>query len=112
MPAPDAPVPCDSRNPDLVPGPGDALVVTDVQNDFVTGTLAVAGGAMIVAPLNRAIESFHARGLPVVAIRDWHPPGHCSFAAHGWAVARALRPGNDRCRVRHRACASVPACSS
>jgi len=72
-----------AASPGLVPGPGDALVVTDVQNDFVTGTLAVAGGAMIVAPLNRAIKSFRARGLPVVAIRDWHPPGHCSFAATG-----------------------------
>lgn len=83
MPAPDAPEPSIDATTDLVPGPGDALVVTDVQNDFVTGTLAVAGGAMIVAPLNRAIESFHARGLPVVAIRDWHPPAHCSFVAQG-----------------------------
>ena len=68
---------------DLAPRPGDALVVTDVQNDFVTGTLAVPRAATIVAPLNRAIDAFHARGLPVVAIRDWHPPGHCSFAATG-----------------------------
>jgi nicotinamidase/pyrazinamidase len=68
---------------DLAPRPGDALVVTDVQNDFVTGTLAVPGAAAIVAPLNRAIDAFHARGLPVIAIRDWHPPGHCSFAATG-----------------------------
>ena len=83
MPAPDAPEPSIDATTDLVPGPGDALVVTDVQNDFVTGTLAVPGGAKIVAPLNRAIESFHARGLPVVAIRDWHPPAHCSFAAQG-----------------------------
>src|SRR5512139_1271654 len=68
---------------DLAPRPGDALVVTDVQNDFVTGTLAVPGAAAIVAPLDRAIDAFHARGLTVVAIRDWHPPGHCSFAASG-----------------------------
>lgn len=83
MHAPDAPVPSTHATTDLVPGPGDALVVTDVQNDFVTGTLAVPGGAKVVAPLNRAIASFRARGLPVVAIRDWHPRGHCSFAAQG-----------------------------
>jgi len=83
MPVPDPPLPAMAASPGLVPGPGDALVVTDVQNDFVTGTLAVPGGDAIVAPLNRAIEAFQARGLPVVAIRDWHPPGHCSFAATG-----------------------------
>ena len=83
MPAPDPPLRAMAASPGLVPGPGDALVVTDVQNDFVTGTLAVPGGDAIVAPLNRAIEAFQARGLPVVAIRDWHPPGHCSFAATG-----------------------------
>ena len=83
MPAPDPPLRAMAASPGLGPGPGDALVVTDVQNDFVTGTLAVPGGNAIVAPLNRAIESFQARGLPVVAIRDWHPQGHCSFAATG-----------------------------
>jgi len=82
MPVPDA-VPTMNAAADLAPGPGDALLVTDVQNDFVTGTLAVPGGADIVAPLNRAIASFRARGLLVVAVRDWHPPGHCSFAARG-----------------------------
>lgn len=68
---------------DLAPHFGDALVVVDVQNDFVSGTLAVPGGAAVVAPLNRAIEAFRARGLPVIATRDWHPPDHCSFARQG-----------------------------
>ena len=67
----------------IVPAPGDALVVVDMQNDFVTGTLAVSGGAEIIEPLNRAIALFAARGLPVFATRDWHPPDHCSFAAQG-----------------------------
>jgi nicotinamidase/pyrazinamidase len=68
---------------ELTPRSGDALLVTDVQNDFVTGSLAVPGAAAIVLPLNRAIDAFDRRGLPVIAIRDWHPPGHCSFAAMG-----------------------------
>lgn len=62
---------------------GDALVIVDMQNDFVTGTLAVPSGAEIVGPLNLAIDAFAARGLPVVATRDWHPPDHCSFQAQG-----------------------------
>ncbi len=72
----------------LVPAPGDALVVVDVQNDFVTGTLAVPGGAEVIEPLHRAAALFADRGLPVFATRDWHPPDHCSFAAQGgpWPV--------------------------
>lgn len=67
----------------LTPAAGDALVVVDVQNDFVTGTLAVPEGAEVIAPLNRAAALFAQRGLAVVATRDWHPPDHCSFAAQG-----------------------------
>ncbi len=62
---------------------GDALLIVDMQNDFVTGTLAVPDGAAVVEPLNRAIDAFVDRGLPVVATRDWHPPDHCSFRAQG-----------------------------
>ena len=67
----------------LAPATGDALVVVDVQSDFVTGTLAVPRGAEVVEPLNRAIALFSARALPVFATRDWHPPDHCSFVAQG-----------------------------
>jgi len=72
----------------LQPHRGDALVVVDVQNDFVTGSLGVPGAAEVIAPLNRAAAAFQARGLPVLASRDWHPPDHCSFAAQGgpWPV--------------------------
>jgi nicotinamidase/pyrazinamidase len=62
---------------------GDALVIVDMQNDFVTGALAVPQGSEVVGPLNRAIDAFVERGLPVVATRDWHPPDHCSFQAQG-----------------------------
>lgn len=66
------------------PGQGDALVVVDMQNDFLPGgSLAVPDGDAVLAPLNRAIASFHRRGLPIFATRDWHPPDHCSFHAQG-----------------------------
>lgn len=65
------------------PGPGDALIVVDVQNDFVTGSLAVPDGAAVVSPINRAAALFAERGLPVAATRDWHPPDHCSFRDQG-----------------------------
>ncbi len=69
--------------PDPTPRPGDALVIVDVQGDFVTGSLAVPGGAEVIAPLNRAAAAFAAHGLPVLATRDWHPPDHVSFAERG-----------------------------
>lgn len=69
--------------PSVTPAPGDALVIVDVQGDFVSGSLAVPGGAEVIAPLNRAAAAFHVLGLPVVATRDWHPADHMSFAAQG-----------------------------
>lgn len=62
----------------------DALILVDVQNDFLPGgALAVPGGDAVVAPLNRAAALFAARGRPVFATRDWHPADHCSFRARG-----------------------------
>ena len=66
------------------PTDGDALILVDVQHDFLPGgSLAVADGDAVIAPLNAAIEEFTAEGLPVVATRDWHPTDHISFAAQG-----------------------------
>ena len=66
------------------PGPTDALLVVDLQNDFLPGgALGIAGGDRIIEPLNRLLQAWRARGLPTVLSRDWHPPAHCSFAAQG-----------------------------
>jgi nicotinamidase/pyrazinamidase len=66
------------------PRRGDALVVVDVQRDFLPGgALAVPEGDRVIEPLNRCLDTFARRGLPVFATRDWHPPDHCSFAAAG-----------------------------
>ncbi|MBI2517569.1 MAG: nicotinamidase [Opitutae bacterium] len=63
---------------------GDVLLVTDVQNDFLPGgSLAVARGGEVVPVLNRYIDIFTARKLPVFATRDWHPAHHCSFRERG-----------------------------
>ncbi len=64
--------------------PGDALVLVDVQNDFLPGgSLAVPGADQVIEPINRWLARFSAARLPVFATRDWHPPEHCSFAARG-----------------------------
>jgi nicotinamidase/pyrazinamidase len=64
--------------------PGDALIVVDVQNDFLPGgSLAVPHGNDVVPVLNRYLAAFERAGLPVFATRDWHPADHCSFHARG-----------------------------
>ena len=68
----------------LRPSAGDALIVVDVQRDFVAGgSLAVFEGSGVIAPLNHVIEFFERFHLPVFATRDWHPPNHRSFIAQG-----------------------------
>lgn len=62
----------------------DALIVVDVQNDFLPGgNLAVPDGNAVIAPINHYIEIFHSKGLPIYATRDWHPQDHCSFKQQG-----------------------------
>jgi nicotinamidase/pyrazinamidase len=64
--------------------PGDALIVLDVQRDFCAGgALEVAGADSILPTVNALIEEAVAVGAPVVASRDWHPPGHASFHEAG-----------------------------
>ena len=61
---------------------GDALLIVDVQNDFLPGgSLAVPRGDEVVPVLNRYLRAF--QNLPVYATRDWHPERHCSFRAQG-----------------------------
>jgi len=63
---------------------GDALIVVDVQYDFLPGgALAVPEGDEVIAPLNRCMAVFSGHGLPVFVTRDWHPADHCSFTAQG-----------------------------
>jgi nicotinamidase/pyrazinamidase len=65
--------------------PDDALVIVDVQYDFLPGgALGVAEGERIFAP----IAALAPRFARVYATRDWHPAEHSSFGAQGgpWPV--------------------------
>ncbi len=64
--------------------PGDALLLVDVQRDFCPdGALPIPHGDRVVPVLNRWLQAARAAGIPVIASRDWHPPGHPSFRAQG-----------------------------
>lgn len=58
--------------------PTDALLVIDMQIDFMPGgALAVAGGDEIVPGINALAAEFDH----VILTQDWHPAGHISFAS-------------------------------
>jgi nicotinamidase/pyrazinamidase len=58
--------------------PNNALIVTDIQNDFCpSGMLAVSGGDEIVDEINDLMSAFDL----VILTQDWHPPDHQSFAS-------------------------------
>jgi len=85
----------------------DALLVVDVQNDFMeqtpvypnplhpisesnlcsgeicSGALGVPGSSEIIAPINEWINAFSEAGSRVFASLDWHPLDHCSFCRNG-----------------------------
>ncbi len=75
---------------DLDLGPGSALVVVDVQNDFADpgGSLCVAGGDDIVEPINAVIRAAHDAGATIAYTQDWHPPETAHFVTGGgtWPV--------------------------
>lgn len=55
-----------------------ALLIIDVQNDFMPGgALPVPKGDLVVPVINRLQKKFDL----VVATQDWHPKGHASFAS-------------------------------
>ncbi len=56
-----------------------ALIVVDLQNDFLPGgSLAVPRGDEIIPLVNKIQEKFDL----VVATQDWHPKNHLSFASN------------------------------
>ncbi|HTI18715.1 MAG TPA: bifunctional nicotinamidase/pyrazinamidase [Trinickia sp.] len=60
-------------------GPSEALLVIDVQYDFMPGgALPVTRGDEVVPVVNRLMAGFEH----VVLTQDWHPADHVSFAAN------------------------------
>lgn len=74
-----------------------ALIVVDVQNDFMPGgALAVPEGDEVIPVINKLMGA--RRGDPdkgfdyVIATQDWHPADHGSFASnHGGAEVGEVR---------------------
>jgi len=71
-------------------GPGTALIIVDVQNDFANpaGSLYVRGGEIVVERVNAEIELAVRERARVVCTQDWHPEHTPHFARDGgvWPV--------------------------
>lgn len=66
-----------------------ALVIVDMQNDFLPGgALAIPQGDAILPKVNAYIALFEKQGLPIIATRDWHPPETTHFQVKGgiWPI--------------------------
>lgn len=63
---------------------GSALIVVDVQNDFLPGgALPITEGDQIIPVLNRYLELSQQLNLPILATRDWHPAETVHFVSGG-----------------------------
>lgn len=69
-----------------------ALIIVDVQNDFMPGgALGVSGGDEVVPIINELME--HHWDL-IVASKDWHPEDHGSFnSTHSKKVGEIIQLG-------------------
>ena len=65
----------------------NALIIVDLQNDFLPGgALPVSHGHEVIPLANDLQQGFEL----VLATQDWHPPNHGSFAANH----RGKKPGD------------------
>lgn len=76
------------------------LIVIDMQNDFITGTLGSPEAQAIVPNVKKKIEEYKARGDEIIFTRDTHkvnyletnegkhlPVEHCIDGTWGWIIA-------------------------
>ena len=80
----------------------DILIVVDMQNDFIDGSLGTAEAVAIVPKVAEKVKGFKGT---VIFTRDTHgesylqtqegrslPVPHCIKGSHGWEVCPALEP--------------------
>ena len=83
----------------------ELLVVIDMQNDFVTGSLGTKEACAITEKVRQKIVSWTAEGGEVVFTRDTHgenyletqegrklPITHCIRGSEGWEIIPQLQP--------------------
>lgn len=79
------------------------LIVVDMQNDFIDGSLGTDEAKAIVPKVKNKIQEYHKRGDQIIFTRDTHqtdylntpegkklPVEHCIEGTDGWKIADGL----------------------
>ena len=77
----------------VIVNPVNVLVIVDIQNDFVEGSLAVKDAGQILEPTNRLIKE--CPWDKIIYSLDWHPEDHISFFEN--LHLRELHPDSEVC---------------
>lgn len=88
------------------------LVVVDMQNDFIDGSLGTAAAQKIVGTAARRIKERKSCGYTVLMTKDTHsddylntreggylPVPHCIKGSWGWEIRREIAEAAEGCRV-------------
>lgn len=83
------------------------LIVVDMQNDFIDGSLGTPEAQAIVPNVQKKIEEYKSRGDEIIFTRDTHqsdylntnegkhlPIKHCIEGTYGWQIADGLEVEN------------------
>ncbi|MDR2933641.1 MAG: cysteine hydrolase [Oscillospiraceae bacterium] len=85
-----------------------ALVIIDMQNDFVHGVLGSGAAKAIIPAIQDKLAAYRRAGEPVYFTMDTHEPGaagveaekippHCMRGTPGWRIIPELDTGNAPC---------------
>ena len=79
------------------------LIVVDMQNDFIDGSLGTKEAQAIVGNVKKKIEQYRSNGDEIIFTRDTHqadylqtpegkelPVEHCIEGTHGWEIAEGI----------------------
>ena len=86
----------------------NVLIVIDMQNDFIDGSLGTPEAQAIVPNVKKKIEEYRSRGDEIVFTRDTHkldylntnegkhlPVEHCIYDTWGWHIHPCLQMPNE-----------------
>ena len=89
-----------AASPDIpTAGSSAILIVVDVQNDFISGSLQAHKAAKTIQPINNAIRIAESRGMLIAFTKDWHPKDHWSFKENDGPYATHCVQGTNGAKL-------------